>query len=184
MGTVIIDTWLPVAGVVFPLFCLGAVLLKDFFGRSGNNKKKTDFESLSNSTKSFDDEVNIQLLRQQINQFFQSLMANIQKEYLDLTKVMNEMPRSACLSDNLKIDNFANELPPYLRKAREVEKITPLENMEHKNKNPYDKISKLINSGMDREEIAQSLGLPKSEVDLYIKFRMPGQNVREEEICA
>ena len=147
--------------------------------------EKTDFESLSNSTKSFDDEVNIQLLRQQINKFFQSLMANIQQEYLDLTKVVNQMPpRSACLSDNLVIDNFANEMPSYLRKAREVEKITPLENKEHKSRNPYDKISKLINSGMGREEIAQSLGLPKSEVDLYIKFRMPGQNVREEEICA
>ncbi len=184
METVIIDTCLPLAGVVFPLFCLGAVLMKDFFGRSRNNKKKTDFESLPNSTKNFDDEVRIQLLQQKINQFFQSVMANIQQEYLDLTKVINQMPRSAGLSDNLIVDNFANELPSYLRKAQEVEKITPLENKEHKSKNPYDKISKLINSGMDREEIAQSLGLPKSEVDLYIKFRMPDQNIREEEIYA
>lgn len=179
MGTVILDKWLPAAGVVFPLFCLGVVLLKDFFGRSRENKKKIDFENLSPSKKSFDDEVNVQLLQQQINHFFQSLMANIQQEYFNLTKVINEMPRSACLPDN-----FGNELSSCLKTAPEIKKTTPLENQDHKNKNPYDKISNLINSGMDREQIAQSLGLPKSEVDLYIKFRMPDQNVREEELCA
>ena len=123
MGTVILDTWLPAAGVVFPLFCLGVVLLKDFLARFHNNKKKTDFESLSNSKKSFDDEVNIQLLQQQINQFFQSLMANIQQEYFNLTKVIDEMPRSACLSDN-----FGNELSSCLKTAQEIKKTTSFEN--------------------------------------------------------
>lgn len=166
-----IDMWILIIGVAVPCLGLGfiALVTRRSRGKAGekDGQKRPTMQAF---TKNLDQEMVNQMVCQKTETLFNSLFHTLHSERERLTG-------SFSLGDQVGPSSTALEQPnlkPFRLENREIaaQKMAPVTPMTPVLPDPYESIPDLLGTGLSVEEVAEKLGLPRSEVRLFVKLRL------------
>jgi hypothetical protein len=139
-----------------------------YMARSRSKHLHGRIERKNNNMKnSFDEEVFLQMMRQQAEQSLKRISDTIAKEQQLLWSFIERGTLGAAKNIlNEKGEKDIVELTDYRHKSDSLPKA--------EDKDKYSEALKLANHGMPHDKIARIVDLPKSEVELLIKIRHKG----------
>ena len=116
-----------------------------------------------NNISSFNSEVAVKMIKQQTERSFETIYDIINKEQRKFKRLMEK--------EELK---NAKYLMMMMEKGHLLDKVINVKTMDEVAgdiaADPYDEISRLADTGLGTQKISKKVGVPRGEVDLYLKL--------------
>lgn len=165
-----IKFWEAAIDVTGIVLCCVVILyiIKNMFKRNRKPVKKDIKENIID----FNEQVLIQIIKQQSEKSFKIISDVVKKEYLVFQEITGEVIRAKKEKPFDKIKSNQNNARD-LNKKKKVHYIAP-------EKNHYGQVISMADSGMNAKEISEKLKIPQGEIDLIINLDKMSDQVNHE----